>query len=47
MSVLRPARLCGAVLEPLASDIDVHALHQGYLRGAAPQGRRRSNIGAS
>ena len=36
--VLRPARLCGAVLEPLASDIDVHALHQGYLRGARRRG---------
>lgn len=31
--VLRPDRLVGAVLEPDASDMDVHAIHQGYLRG--------------
>ena len=31
--VLRPERLLGGALEPDASDIDVHALHQGYLRG--------------
>jgi D-arginine dehydrogenase len=31
--VLRPEALGGAVLEPDAMDIDVHALHQGYLRG--------------
>ncbi|MBC5785804.1 FAD-binding oxidoreductase [Ramlibacter sp. USB13] len=31
--VLRPERLIGAVLEPDASDMDVHAIHQGYLRG--------------
>jgi D-arginine dehydrogenase len=30
---LRPERVLGAVLEPDAADIDVHALHQGYLRG--------------
>ena len=29
---LRPERVAGAVLEPDAMDIDVHALHQGYLR---------------
>jgi D-arginine dehydrogenase len=29
---LRPERVAGAVLEPEAMDIDVHALHQGYLR---------------
>ncbi len=31
--VLRSAGLLGAVTEPQAMDIDVHALHQGYLRG--------------
>jgi D-arginine dehydrogenase len=31
--VLRPEQLLGAVLEPDASDMDVHAIHQGYLRG--------------
>ena len=30
--VLRPERVDGAILEPDAMDIDVHALHQGYLR---------------
>ncbi len=29
--VLRPGYTAAAVLEPEASDIDVHALHQGYL----------------
>ena len=31
--VLRASGLCGAILERDAQDIDVHALHQGYLRG--------------
>ncbi len=31
--VLRASGLCGAILEENAQDIDVHALHQGYLRG--------------
>ena len=31
--VLRPDRVIGAVLEPEANDMDVHAIHQGYLRG--------------
>ncbi|HVE53614.1 MAG TPA: FAD-dependent oxidoreductase, partial [Ramlibacter sp.] len=31
--VLRPERLVGAALEPDAFDMDVHAIHQGYLRG--------------
>jgi D-arginine dehydrogenase len=31
--VLRPDRVIGAVLEPDAKDMDVHAIHQGYLRG--------------
>jgi D-arginine dehydrogenase len=30
---LREDRLIGAVLEPEAMDMDVHAIHQGYLRG--------------
>jgi D-arginine dehydrogenase len=33
------AQACdAAVLDPLATDLDVHALHQGYLRGARTQG---------
>ena len=31
--VLRPDRVLGAVHEADAADMDVHALHQGYLRG--------------
>jgi D-arginine dehydrogenase len=30
--VLRPAKVAGGVLEPDAADMDVHAIHQGYLR---------------
>ena len=30
---LRPEGLIGAVYEPDAADMDVHAIHQGYLRG--------------
>lgn len=30
--VLRPEKVAGAVLEPEAADMDVHAIHQGYLR---------------
>ena len=33
MPVLRPERIVGAILEPDAVDMDVHAIHQGYLRG--------------
>jgi D-arginine dehydrogenase len=36
--VLRRERVLGAAWEPDASDIDVHALHQGYLRGARRAG---------
>lgn len=36
--VLRAAGLLDAVGEPDAMDIDVHALHQGYLRGVKRQG---------
>lgn len=35
---LRKERVLGAVYEPDASDIDVHALHQGYLRGVRSAG---------
>jgi D-arginine dehydrogenase len=38
--VLRAERVLGAVLEPDAADIDVHALHQGYLRGIRAHGGR-------
>ena len=31
--VLHPELLIGAVFEPDAADMDVHAIHQGYLRG--------------
>ncbi|MBO3703404.1 MAG: FAD-binding oxidoreductase [Candidatus Accumulibacter sp.] len=30
---LRPEQVIGAIFDPGAADIDVHALHQGYLRG--------------
>lgn len=44
LPVLRPERLCGALLEPESWDIDVHALHQGYLRGVRQhQGRIITN----
>jgi len=36
--VLRAEGLLGAVAEPDAMDIDVHALHQGYLRGLRRSG---------
>jgi D-arginine dehydrogenase len=36
--VLRPELLGGAVLEPEAMDIDVMALHQGFVRGAVAAG---------
>jgi 2-polyprenyl-6-methoxyphenol hydroxylase-like FAD-dependent oxidoreductase len=36
--VLRAQRLLGAVYEPGAMDIDVHALHQGYLRAIRRHG---------
>jgi D-arginine dehydrogenase len=37
---LRPERVAGAVYEPDAADIDVHALHQGYLRQLKRHGGR-------
>lgn len=36
--VLRAEGLAGALWEPDALDLDVHALHQGYLRGARRHG---------
>lgn len=36
--VLQPEGLVGALWEPDAMDIDVHALHQGFLRGARRHG---------
>lgn len=36
--VLRPEHAVAGVLEPDATAIDVHALHQGYLRGARAHG---------
>lgn len=38
VSVLRADYVGGGVLEPDAMDIDVHALHQGYLRGLRARG---------
>jgi D-arginine dehydrogenase len=37
---LRPAKVLGAVYEPGAADMDVHAIHQGYLRGLRRAGGR-------
>jgi D-arginine dehydrogenase len=36
--VLRPEKVMGAVLNPAPADMDVHALHQGYLRGLTRHG---------
>jgi len=38
--VLRPERVQAAILEPNAMDIDVHTLHQGYLRWFRRRGGR-------
>jgi len=38
--VLRPEHVAGCVWEPDAMDIDVHALHQGYLRRLRERGGR-------
>lgn len=35
---LRPEQVQGAVYEPDAADMDVHAIHQGYLRGMRQAG---------
>ena len=36
--VLRPSCMVGAVLETDACDLDVHAIHQGFLRGVRSHG---------
>ncbi len=36
--VLRPEKVIGSVLDPGAADMDVHAIHQGYLRGLRSAG---------
>jgi D-arginine dehydrogenase len=36
--VLRPECVAGAVYEPDAADMDVHAIHQGFLRGVRRHG---------
>jgi D-arginine dehydrogenase len=36
--VLRRGQVIGAVFEPDAADMDVHAIHQGYLRGVRRAG---------
>lgn len=38
LPVLRPDYVAGGVLEPDAMDIDVHALHQGFVRGIRDYG---------
>ena len=38
--VLRPEQVIGGLFDPDAADIDVHALHQGFLRGARANGAR-------
>lgn len=38
--VLRPGQVGGALLDPDAADIDVHVLHQGFLRLARANGAR-------
>lgn len=40
---LRPAELAGVLEEPDAKDIDVHALHQGFLRGLRARGAQLRN----
>jgi D-arginine dehydrogenase len=42
---LRPEMVHGALYDPDAQDIDVHALHQGFLRGFRQQGGElRTNV---
>jgi D-arginine dehydrogenase len=36
--VLRPGQVAGGLLDPHAADIDVHALHQGFLRHGRAHG---------
>ena len=42
--VLRPELLQAALLDPTGQDIDVHALHQGFLRGFRQRGGNRAAI---
>jgi D-arginine dehydrogenase len=41
--VLRESYVAGAILEPEARDIDVHGLHQGFLKGLKRAGGQVSN----
>lgn len=41
--LLEPDKLIGSVYEPDAKDIDVHAVHQGFLRGLRAHGGRVVN----
>jgi len=41
--ILRPDRVAAASLEPDAMDMDVHAIHQGFLRGLRTRGGRIVN----
>ncbi len=41
--VLRPEKVLGAVHEPDAADMDVHAIHQGFLRGVRRHGGKGVN----
>lgn len=46
--VLEPAYAEGAVLDPVSADMDVHAIHQGFLRGIRAQGGAvRSDAGVT
>jgi D-arginine dehydrogenase len=38
LPVLRSEKILGGIYEPDASDMDVHSIHQGYLRGAKING---------
>jgi D-arginine dehydrogenase len=38
--VLRPEYVAGAFVEPHSKEMDVHGLHQGFLRGAKTRGAR-------
>src|SRR6185436_19406619 len=38
--ILRPELVAEALLEPDANDIDVNALHDGFLRGAKKRGAK-------
>jgi D-arginine dehydrogenase len=38
VAVLRPGRVLGAIVETDAQDLDVHAIHQGFLRGFRSRG---------